>query len=253
MIMSLTTRTAVFAGMVALTLGCCLIFSNPATNPSAGVVVWLPEDIPGLASERGEMGVMEKKWLPEDTTFLKMTYRETGLPENVANYRALNATLIVAGSDSRSLHRPAVCLTAQGWSINKAEVVRLETAGGPLEVMDYHLSTHIRESDGSPKLDEEGNKIIQRAHYIYWWAGPDASTPHDETKVWMSVWNSILKGENERWAYPAIMVMVDERYADEGVRECRKRAFDYIREYAPMFQKSLGAQDRGDAVPLITL
>lgn len=251
--MNLTARTGIFAGMVTLTVACCVLFSNPSTNPTAGVVVWLPPEIPGHAGERGEMGVLEKEWLPADTTHLKMSYREKWQSENIANYRALNATLIVAGSDSRSLHRPAVCLTAQGWAIRKQEIVAVKTTAGPLEVMDYHLMRFIRNQDGSLQLDEAGNKIVQRAHYVYWWVGPSATTPSDEKKVWLSVWNSILKGENERWAYPSVMVMVDERHGDDGVAEARQRAFEFIRDYAPEFQKSLGAKDRGDALPLITL
>ena len=102
--MTLTIRTSIFVGMAAVTLACCLVFSNPATNPAAGVVVWLPESIPGCSGERGVMGPMEKKWLPPDTTYRKVTYLEKWQTRNLARYRALNATLIVAGSDSRSLH-----------------------------------------------------------------------------------------------------------------------------------------------------
>jgi hypothetical protein len=129
--MTLTVRTAIFAAMAAVTLACCLSFSNPPTNPKAGVVVWLPEEIPGCSGERSVMGPMEEKWLPQDTTFLKMTYKERWLPLRQAEFRALNATLIVAGSDSRSLHRPEVCLHAQGWSIRKREAVHLDTEDRP--------------------------------------------------------------------------------------------------------------------------
>lgn len=251
--MSLIVRTAIFAGMAVITLVCCILFSNPTTNPAAGVVVWLPEEISGCTGKRGEMGPMEKKWLPADTTYRKMTYLEKWQPEHIANYRALNATLIVAGSDSRSLHRPQVCLRAQGWAIKNQKVVRLETTGGPLEVMDYHLVRFIQGEDRAPVLDENGNKIVQRAHYVYWWIGPDHTTASDEEKVWMSVWNSILKGENERWAYPSVMMLVDERKGDDGVAECRERIFEFIKEYAPTFQKSLGADDRKGATPLIKI
>ena len=251
--MSLTVRTTIFAVMVAVTAACCLVFSNPATNPASGVVVWLPEEIPGCIGERGEMGPMEEKWLPPDTTYRKMTYLEKWQPQNLARYRALNATLIVAGSDSRSLHRPVVCLRAQGWAIKSQKVVRLDTTGGPLEVMDYHLVRVVQGEDRAPLRDAQGNEVIQRAHYVYWWIGPDDSTAIDEEKEWKSVWNSILKGENERWAYPSVMMFVDERKGDDRIEETRERIFSFIEEYAPMFQKSLGATDREDATPLIKI
>jgi hypothetical protein len=247
-------RTVAFVGMAVVAIICCYAFSNPPTNPSSGVVVWLPEDIPGCDGERGEMGKAEQKWLPKDTTYLSMTYREWGYPAAVADYRAIRATLIVAGADSRSLHRPQVCLTAQGWTITKREVVTVPTKGGPLDVMDFHLAQHLRKEDGSLVLDENGEKILRRAHYFYWWVGPARSTPSDEKKVWTSVWSSILRGENERWGYPSVLVFVDDRYGlEDGEEEARYRAAEFIRDYAHTFQKSLGAKEREDAVPLKTL
>ncbi|GHC65036.1 hypothetical protein GCM10007100_36080 [Roseibacillus persicicus] len=236
--------------MALATVGACKLWSDSETNPVAGVVVWLPDEMLGYRIETGEMGEEEKRWLPSDTTFLKRIYAEDWLPKAEADFRSLNATLIVAGSDSRSLHRPQVCLTAQHWTIEKREVVKLETEGGPLEVMDFHLVRTVRNQDGSARLDEKGEPIYLRAHYVYWWIGPDASTPSDEERVWLEVWNSILKGRKERWAFPSVMVYVDERKEDG---EAQERAYQFIRKYAPDFQKSLGAEDREDAVELKSL
>lgn len=227
--------------MAVATLVSCRLFSNPTTNPETGVLLWLPAEISGHSGTRSEMGDAERKWLPRDTGFLKMVYRERGLPEGLANYRSISATLIVAGSDSRSLHRPQVCLTAQGWTIAKREIVSIETEGGLLQVMDFSLSRFLTNEDGSARLDDDGNKIAQRAHYFYWWVGPHGSTPSDEERVWKSVWSSIIKGQNERWAYPSVMVLVDERMVSTGVEEARARAQRFIKKYAPKFQKSLGA------------
>ena len=252
--MSLTKRTVSFVALTAVAVLCCLLFSKSPTDPRAGIVVWLPRSIPAHWGEEGSMGVAETAWLPDDTTFLKMTYFEKGFRRETTIKRALHATLIVAGSDSRSLHRPQVCLTAQGWTISKRELVTLKTSGGPLEVMDFHLNRFEKNADGSVRLNFRGNKVVTHAHYVYWWIGPSSTTASDEEKVWSSVWNSILNGENERWAYPSVMVQVDERPGHEiGDRDARRRAFDFIKEYAPSFQRSLGAQDRPDARPLNSL
>ena len=248
--MGLMLRSGIFVAMTSVTVFCCYYFSNPSTDPSAGIVVWLPDEVPGYEIEMGNMGEMERKWLPIDTTYLKKTYREAGLSDNLANYRALHATLIVAGSDSRSLHRPQVCLTAQGWGIGKREVVSLQTKGGPLQVMNFHLDRLLRNEDGSLRRDEKGQEIRQRAYYCYWWVGPKDSTPYDEQKVWLSVRNSIIAGRNERWAYPSAMVYVDERFPEKGPEEAKKRVYAFIQSYAPAFQKSLGAEDREDALEL---
>jgi len=252
--MSLPKRIIGFAGMAVMTVICCIAFSNPPTNPEAGVVVWLPESIPGYLAEEGVMGSQEKKWLPLDTTYWNMTYREEDLQENLSRFRAVKATLIVAGTDSRSLHRPQVCLGAQGWTIEKRQVVTLETAGGPLDVMDFHLTRFRKNKDASFLLDEKGDKIRQRAHYVYWWVGPDHTTPDDKERVWRSTLNSVLKGRNERWAYPSVMTWVEEWKGEEGVKDARSRAFTFIQKYAPGFQKSLGAKDgKPGSRPLVVL
>jgi len=245
--MNLFWRAGIFVILSLLAVLACYFFSDEETNPVAGVVVWLPEDLTGYDVDTGEMGIEEKKWLPSDTTFLKRVYTEKWLSKEEADFRALSATLIVAGSDSRSLHRPQVCLTAQHWTIERREVVSLETKGGPLDVMDFHLVRIVRNEDGSARVDERGEPLEIRAHYIYWWIGPDESTPSDEERVWLEVWNSILKGRKERWAYPSVMVWVDPR-KEKG--EAQERAFDFIEKYAPEFQKSLGATAREDALEL---
>jgi len=241
--MTLFWRTIVFILMAGATIASCFLFSNPATNPESGVVVWLPEEIPGYVVEEGVMGPQEKQWLPLDTTYWGMSYREKNLPENLSKFRAIKMTLIVAGTDSRSLHRPQVCLGAQGWVIEKREVVTLETIGGPLKVMDFHLTRFRRNEDRSIMLNKDGEKIRQRAHYVYWWIGPDHSTPDDKERVWRSTLNSIIKGRNERWAYPSVMTWVEEWRGEEGVQDAKNRAYEFIKQYAPGFQKSLGAQD----------
>ena len=237
----------------------CKIGSAPDTAAATGVLLFLPEDVDGYEGESGGMGEKESEWLPEDTEYLRMTYREIGLLNeadklkqqgkfeaaerysNYASFRALQVTLLVAGADSRSLHRPAVCLPGQGWKIVRREVVKLQTTGGPLEVMDFHLEAGFANEDGSPRLDENGEPILRRAHYIYWWVGPDDSTPYDERRVFLELWNSTYKGKRERWAYPSVMVYVEGEDPVEGRAKAQERAYDYIQKHAPQFQISLGA------------
>ncbi|MDP0490133.1 MAG: exosortase-associated EpsI family protein [Verrucomicrobiota bacterium JB023] len=269
--MNLSARTGIFLGLVLATIVACKVFSNPKTNPVAGVIVWLPKIFEGSFGEEETMGPEERRWLPTDTTFYKLTYPHDAFLAEASRVRSLggeqaearaealigwagrfgiSATLIVAGADSRSLHRPQVCLKAQGWAIDKREIVTLETSGGPLQVMDYHLSMVKRGPDQSALRDEDGNPLKFKAHYVYWWVGPEASTPKDEERVWLETWNSILKGRKERWAYPSVMSWVNEAEGPDASSKTQERIYDYIRRAAPEFQKSLGAEARDDAKPL---
>ena len=52
----------------------------------------------------------------------------------------------------------------------------------------------------------------------------------------------MFRNVNDRWGYPSVQVMVDPVYSrEEGREEARERALEFIRDYAPGFQKSLGA------------
>lgn len=236
-------QLVVFMVMASATVLLCHIFPNAATTPESGLVLWLPDQIDGCTSEERELSDEEKKILPPDTTKLSKSYLETGLPDNIARYRALSATLILAGADKRSLHKPEICLNSQGWTITQSLPVKLETKGGELEVMHLHLTRQVQAESEEP--------VFQRAHYVYWWVARDKSTPHSNKRLMISAYNNIFKNLNDRWGYPSVMVMTDERYGEEGHKESIQRAYDFIKEYAPSFQKSLGAVDRPDAkVPI---
>jgi len=232
--MTTAIRTAVFLALAGMTTALCHIFPNAAMNPEAGVVMRLPLYVPGLDSEEVPVSEEEAYWLPDDTESVKRLYYPIGVPDEMKRWAGLAATLILAGSDKRSLHRPEVCQTAQGWSIAKREVVKVETGGGPLEVMDLHLQRKMEGGDGNP--------VNVRAHYIYWWVGRDVSTPYSWQRLLLSALNNIFRNVNDRWAYPSVMVYVlsDGAKAEATARE---RAFDFVREYAPTFQKSLGATE----------
>lgn len=254
-----------------VTLLACKFFSNPDTNPEAGVVLWLPPSYQDVEGDEVQMGSEEKRWLPKDTSFFKFTYpdseylrearrlRELGGRDGVeqaemfdllAKRYGLSATLIVAGSDSRSLHRPEVCLRAQGWAITKREVVVVETTAGPLEVMDYHLSMIPKDRSGNPYLDEDGQPVKYFSHYVFWWVGPGATTPSYKEKVISETFNSILKGRRERWAYPSVMVWENPNEGKGAQAVAQKKAYSYIAEVAPDFQRSLGAKEREGVRPL---
>ena len=232
-------RLVIFVILAIVTVLLCRFFPNAATNPESGLVIYLPEEYEGMKGEKQAMTDEEILWLPEDTTKLKMVYKSADLPEGLASYRSISASLILSGSDSRSLHRPEVCMKAQGWVITKREVVNLETTGGELMVMDLYLFRHLRTEDGSFRLTENGEKIGQRAHYVYWWVGRDDSTPHAWERVLKSSMNNIFKNINDRWGYPSVFMMVDEQSGDD--EDTREQIFSFIKKVAPMYQKSLGA------------
>ena len=231
------SRALIFIGLAVITVVLCQIFPNAASNPEAGVYMQLPENLEGYTSQELEMSELEKHWLPDDTRNVKRIYRPIDVSDTKEKtLGSITANIILSGADHRSLHRPEVCMTAQGWTIDAREVVSINTDGGKLDVMDLHLSKKISA--------EDGNKFTLKAHYIYWWVGKEVSTPHSWQRVLLSSMNNIFKNVNDRWAYPSVMVIGLDEY-EGSEKASRERAIKFIKEYAPTFQISLGAVDNG--------
>ena len=234
-------RSAVLAGMAVLTILLCSWFPNAGRNSQVGLYMWLPEESFKLEGRSVSVSSQEAETLPKDTTYLKMAYLEKFKSPQVAQHRQMSATLILSGNDRRSLHEPEICLRGQGWKIEKREVNVVPTVGGDLEVMTLQLGRWAKRG-GDVVKDESGERFRIRAIYVYWWVSADGSTPHADERVIRTALNNMFKNLNDRWGYPSIMVPVDARFdSEEGLREARKRAFDFVSEYAPKFQKSLGA------------
>jgi len=225
-------RSAVLVILASVTVTMCLAFPNAASDPRTGMVMRLPEYKVGHHVMKVGVTEEEKVWLPPDTEILKRAYipRGVGSPEE-AWRKAILATLILSGTDQRSLHRPQVCLDSQGWEVEKQEVAPLVVNGKPLEVTDLHLLRLDRQRDGSLKR--------VRAHYVYWWVGKDRTTPSTLWRSVYSVWDNMVHNRNSRWGYPSVHTTVLEELGEDGRAEAQERAYDFIRTHAPLFQKSL--------------
>ena len=237
-------RSVVVLLLVSTTIGVCVLFPNAAENSEAGMILELParDQVPGYLGYERPISKEEKKWLPGDTGILKMLYvpkKSTASNEAEASEEGISASLILSGNDRRSLHRPEVCLRAQGWRIAGKETVTLSVAGQDLKVMDFTLRRKVNEEDGSVRN--------VRAHYVYWWIGASRSTSSDFERILFTVLDNIFRNVNNRWGYPSVLVYADLEgkktpgEITDADEEARKRAFSFIQQYAPMFQKSLGA------------
>ena len=194
----------------------------------------LPTAMGRFLGQSLEKDAAEKALLPEDTQMLKMQYRSPGLPED----RDLaQVTLVLAGAERRSIHRPEVCLDGQGWTLLNSTIVPVEiTPGRTLQVRDLLVEREIRMPDGKTKM--------LRAHYIYWFIGTDVTTPSNAMRVWLSTWDNIVRNVNHRWAYASITAWVTDNLepAESGQRQrdveaSRKLATEIVRVLVPRFQK----------------
>jgi len=224
-------KSFVILALTLVTVFLCHKFPNAAaTDMQTGLVLALPKEIPGHLAYDREVSPLEKKWLPADTGMLKRTYYpKSALDRATAIAESISATLILSGSDRRSLHRPEVCLVSQGWTIKNQTVKRLEVNGKALRVKDLHLEMMQAQEDDTLK------KI--QAHYVYWWVGSETSTHDTIQRALISAKENMFHNRNTRWGYPSIMTYV---YLDKGEerQSAQQRAYDFIEDYGSTFLKN---------------
>lgn len=220
------------AGSVAA----CRLSPVIRAGDAAGVVMELPAAAGRFLGQPLERDAAEKALLPEDTQMLKMQYRSPGSAED---RDVAQVTLVLAGAERRSIHRPEVCLDGQGWTLLDSRVLNVEVLPGRfLPVKDLLVERQVRMKDG-------GSRML-RAHYAYWFIGTDVTTPSNARRVWLSTWDNIFRNINHRWAYASITCLVTDNLqpAESGqrVRDSETSAAvmtELIRLLAPAFQKDL--------------
>lgn len=174
---------------------------------------------------------------------IKMQYRSPGLP---ADRDLAQVTLVLAGAERRSIHRPEVCLDGQGWTLLDSRIMTVQISPGrSLDVKDLLVERELHRADGKPK--------VLRAHYVYWFIGTDVTTPSNAVRVWLTTWDNIARNVNHRWAYASVTAWVTDNLE---TRESGQRARDseattkliseIIRELVPRIQKAEG--DRSGAM-----
>lgn len=232
----LVWQGAAMLAMTIVVLAACRLSPELSAGNEAGVVMTLPDRTSLFIGRSEEPDTVEKKLLPADTQIVKMRYATPRPPEERDR---VDVTLVLAGAERRSIHRPEVCLDGQGWTILEQRVVPVELPGGRvLEVKDLLIEREW--------LDDSGGRRVLRAHYVYWFVGSDVSTPNNWTRVWLSSWDNVLRHVNHRWAYPSLTAWVTEDW-DPAITGQRRRTSEQtleliknlIRELAPGFQKGL--------------
>lgn len=197
---------------------------NTATQ--AGVIMELPERVGEFVGTPGEISQAERLILPDDTEFARMNYKnEQG--------DMINVSIVLSGSEKRSIHRPEICLPAQGWSIGSGVVEKVPLQSGrELEVMKLMISRPVEVQPG------EFRRL--RSIFMYWFVGKDTTTPLHYVRILKTSWDRVFHKTNHRWAYVIVSAVVGESLAPGGrtAEDTAAMLKDFIRQIVPFFQKS---------------
>jgi exosortase len=218
-----------------LAVAACRLAPEIQAGHEAGVLTQLPAQLGPYSSTDMPPDSSEKQLLPEDTVLVKKQYFT---PKEAAERDILNFTLVLAGAERRSIHRPEVCLTGQGWTLLESKVVPVQiSANQTLEVTDLLLEKTVTPDQGQAKQ--------LRAHYVYWFIGTDLSTPSNAMRIWLTSWDNITRNVNHRWAYASVTSVITEGTPPEESGERQRDtatslqvATEFIRQIVPQFQKA---------------
>lgn len=230
-------RASILLGLCGMTALLCQISPPVKGGNEAGVLAELPPVAGAFVGETEPPSERERELLPADTILVKRAYRTPGRPVEARD--AAQASLVIAGNDSRSIHRPEVCLDGQGWTVTDSRVREVGLpSGATLSVRDLAIAREVLLGDGT--------KLPLRAHYIYWFVGTDITTPSNMERQLLSLRDSVLRNVNHRWAYPSVMARVTDNLTPQQSGERRRSdeetvdmLLSLIRTLAPRFQKSL--------------
>jgi hypothetical protein len=228
-------RALILLVLCGMTVLLCQFSPQPKGGDEAGVPAALPMVAGSFVGESEPPSDKERALLPADTVIVKREYRTPG--RSMTNRDLAHVSLVIAGNDSRSIHRPEVCLDGQGWTITDSRVREVNLLSGELlRVCDLAIEREVLLGDGT--------KLPLRAHYVYWFVGADVTTPSNLERQLISLRDSVLRNVNHRWAYPSVMARVTDNLTPQQSGERRRNdeetvqmILSLIRSLAPHLQR----------------
>lgn len=157
---------------------------------SQNLEVLLPDNLQGYTAKRLEQAAIVTNTLPMDTSYGQRLYTaDDGFPTMV--------NVVLMGTSRDSIHKPQICLTAQGWNINEADSHEVKIHLD--QPIPYDLP--VMRINASREADVNGQKMLEKGLYLYWFVDADRLTAsHVRRFLWMAR-DVVAKGELDRWAY----------------------------------------------------
>jgi EpsI family protein len=177
--------------------------SDVAKVSEPGVKLY-PDGTPYLVDQAGDwagggktgLSEDEQRLLPKDTEASRRVFRDKDGTE-------LFCSIVLAGRDVTSIHRPELCLPGQGWRIQseRTQSIPVATApGGVLNVMRMNASRPVRLAGGRTT---EAQSV-----FAYWFVGKDRMTPYHWQRIYWTAKDRIFYNTNHRWAYILIQLPI---------------------------------------------
>lgn len=192
---------------------------------STGVIMSLPNEVGAFHGTEAPISEGERFVLPKDTEIIKKGYSDP-------SGNVINAQVVLSGAEKRSIHRPELCLPAQGWSISGRETLPVTLADGrKITVMQDTITRQVEVAPGVTKP--------LTSLFCYWFIGDGTTTSSHFMRIFLTSRDRILYGKNHRWAYAAVSAPVLEGFKRGGrdMKGTQKAVTDFIGQLGPLIMK----------------
>jgi EpsI family protein len=223
---SLPLNRSVLVAVLAVVTALLCIWTTPPTGQTvAGVTMTLPDEVGQWWGFQQPMSEAEKMLLPSDTEFQRKEYDSTQGDKIVC-------TIILSGAQRRSIHRPEICLRAQGWDLKSGQTIDVPLhSGHNLQVMNLSITR--------PATTATGETFELPGYYMYWFVGDKVTTPYHWERLWLTSWDRIVHQINHRWAYVIVMSPITQGLKPDGknASETMEMLKAFIADVVPSFQQ----------------
>lgn len=214
---------------VALVLGLGAVFFLPtktALGP-AGITLTLPADVGDWRGRDAAVSPQELAGLAPDTGFARRYYKDDKGNE-------MYVSIVLSGADmANSIHRPERCLSAQGWTVERSDKVKIALPAGtpPLTVTKLQ--------DEREMHPDATHTLAWRNLNYYWFVGSHDITASHWTRTFIDVRDRILHGEAQRWAYITVATNVSDNLRPDGLNsaDTARLVEGFIAQVVPRFEK----------------
>jgi exosortase len=213
----LQKRFGAVVAFTALTLVSCLSLGQAPPLGEPGVVNELPLRVGEIQGIKGEPDQRELTGLAEDVTILRNFYI---LP----NGGQAMCSMVISGAERRSLHRPEICLPAQGWNVLSSNELPVTLEDGrELRLKIVQLQRDYK--------DDSGELRRIKALNAFFYAGSEGVVTADYYDHVMKTYiHSLTKNLSHRWALLSFYLPYSEAAAGQGDPMADLAAIESVRQ-----------------------
>ncbi len=198
--------------MVVIGLSLVWLVPNSGEFRESKLVGDLPDILIGRKAVALRISAEEREQLAEDTTFSRNRY----YVETVDPNPPIDVSVVFSGKDiNNSIHRPEVCLKAQGWNFESEKYVTIETAGKTVPFKEIVCARPRQESDKVSHKNTKGEVIVDRRVQYYTFVGAETIVAGHYERTWEDIKMRLLKGTDQQWAYITISMDITENLQDD--------------------------------------